>query len=157
MAIRRFRMEECDSAGSLRAAQWCRQLEIHVSIDLDKVVQDCIQLINNVDLMNLSFIFLSKHAGIADPDKSFRQLRKCCEDFPRFTGSDGLGRRSVCPVSRFEDKCCKHRRFRKHFPCCLYLWITAKLAFGENKELREYLCWFQLQIHRRSSGNQADI
>jgi len=80
-AGRILHLDGYDSAGSLKAAKWCRQFGIPVSIDLDKVVHGCPELIKNVDFLIASSNFPSEFTGIADPCRAFRELRKCYEGF----------------------------------------------------------------------------
>jgi sugar/nucleoside kinase (ribokinase family) len=70
-----------DAAGSLRAATWCREQGIPVSIDLDKVVQDCGELIGKVDFLIVSSNFPVEFSGISDPVRAFQELRNHCDGF----------------------------------------------------------------------------
>ena len=70
-----------DSHASLLAASMCRESGIPVSIDLDKVVEDCDALIDNVDFLIVSSDFGREYTGIRDVYKSFRVL---CDSFKGF-------------------------------------------------------------------------
>jgi sulfofructose kinase len=70
-----------DSRAALLAASMCRERGIPVSIDLDKVVDDCDALIDNVDFIIVSSDFSREYTGIQDVYKSFRTL---CGSFNGF-------------------------------------------------------------------------
>jgi sugar/nucleoside kinase (ribokinase family) len=78
---RMLHLDGYDAAGSLRAATWCREKGIPVSIDLDRVVQDCSELINKVDFLIVSSNFPVEFSGISDPVKAFQELRNHCDGF----------------------------------------------------------------------------
>jgi sugar/nucleoside kinase (ribokinase family) len=80
-AGRILHLDGYDCAGSLKAAKWCRQQGIPVSIDLDKVVENCEELIKNVDFLIVSSNFPGDFTGIADPAISFTQLRNSFHAF----------------------------------------------------------------------------
>ena len=67
-----------DSRAALLAASICRERGIPVSIDLDKVVEDCDALIGNVDFLIVSTDFSREYTGIRDVYRSFRAL---CDSF----------------------------------------------------------------------------
>jgi len=75
---------------SLRAACWCRNQEIPVCIDLDKVVPHCAALIDQVDFLIVSSGFLSEYTGISDPIEAFRSLGQGFHGFLAMTlGKNG--------------------------------------------------------------------
>jgi sulfofructose kinase len=89
-AGRILHLDGYDAAGSLKAALWCRQHRIPVSIDLDKVVENCNELIQNVDFLIVSSNFPEEFTGISDPRESLRQLCNSCDAFVAVTlGAEG--------------------------------------------------------------------
>jgi sulfofructose kinase len=61
---------------SLSAATWCQKQGIPVSIDLDKVVPNCAELIQQIDFLIVSSNFASEFTGISDPVESFQALHQ---------------------------------------------------------------------------------
>jgi sugar/nucleoside kinase (ribokinase family) len=79
-----------DGPAALRAALFCRDEGIPVSIDLDIVVESCEDLIRNVDFLIASSDFPYEFTGISDPVKSIPRLRDYCSGFIAVTlGSGG--------------------------------------------------------------------
>jgi len=78
-----------DSA-ALKAARCCQSHGIPVCIDLDKVVDNCHALIQEIDFLIVSSNFSSEFTGISEPIASFRALRQCFGGFLAVTlGADG--------------------------------------------------------------------
>jgi sulfofructose kinase len=86
---RTLHLDGCDGPASLRAALFCRDQGIPVSIDLDAVVEDCDQLIANVDFLIVSSNFPCEFTGISDPVRSIVQLRDYCDGFIAVTSGSG--------------------------------------------------------------------
>jgi sulfofructose kinase len=98
-AGRILHLDGYDAEGSLKAATWCQELEIPVCIDLDKVVNNCRELISKVDFLIVSSNFPSEFTGIADPLESFRALRESYDGFLAVTlGSEGA-------MTWIQDRC----------------------------------------------------
>jgi sulfofructose kinase len=88
-AGRILHLDGYDSA-SLTAATWCQQKNIPVCIDLDTVVRNCDALLEKTDFLIVSSNFASEFTGIADPEASFRALRRCFGGFLVMTlGAEG--------------------------------------------------------------------
>ncbi len=80
-AGRILHLDGYDAAGSLRAAKWCREEGIPVSIDLDTVVDHCDEIIQWVDFLIVSSNFAPEFTGIADSMESVKKLRNFSDAF----------------------------------------------------------------------------
>lgn len=74
-----------DVAGSIAAAAWCREQGIPVIIDLDKAVDNCRELIDNIDFLIVSKNFPTEFTGIDDPSGAFKELRNRYHGFLAMT------------------------------------------------------------------------
>jgi sulfofructose kinase len=89
-AGRMLHLDGYDEEGSLRAATWCQEQGIPVSIDLDKVGGNCDRLIRKIDFLITSSNFPVEFTGICDPIRAFRELRNHHDGFIAVTlGSAG--------------------------------------------------------------------
>lgn len=102
-AGRIFHLDGFDPVSALRAASWCREQEIPVVADLDRVVPGCAQLLEKVDFLIASASFPSEFTGIDDPIASFEALENEFDGFLAVTlGARGAmtrvgGQRVVFP------------------------------------------------------------
>jgi sulfofructose kinase len=80
-AGRVLHLDGYDAEGALKAAIWCREEGIPVSIDLDTVVQNCDALLNQVDLLIVSSNFPSEFTGITNPIDAFEKLHRVYDGF----------------------------------------------------------------------------
>lgn len=89
-AGRILHLDGYDAAGSLKAARWCRQNGIPVVIDLDKMVDNCDELIKNVDFLIASSNFPRDFTGIDNPFEALARIRGLFDGFLAVTlGSSG--------------------------------------------------------------------
>ena len=70
-----------DTRAAIRAATWCREAGIPVVIDLDKVVDNCCELIAKVDFLIVSSNFPCEFTGRRDPAEALAALADCHEGF----------------------------------------------------------------------------
>ncbi len=98
-AGRILHLDGYDAVGSLKAAAWCREEGIPVSIDLDKVVPNCRALMDKIDFLIVSANFAVELTGVADPVEAFRGLRNYHDGFHAVTlGANGA-------IARVGEKC----------------------------------------------------
>jgi sulfofructose kinase len=79
-----------DSAAALLAATHCQAQGIPVSLDLDRVVPRCAELIQKVDFLIVSSTFPGAFTGISDLQESLQALQSRCRGFLAVTlGHEG--------------------------------------------------------------------
>jgi sulfofructose kinase len=88
-----------DAEAAVQAALWCQQQGIPVSIDLDRKVENCKELVENVDFLIASDNFPSEFTGIRDPGKAFWALQNYYQGFLAVT----LGEKGA--VTAIGDRC----------------------------------------------------
>ena len=79
-----------DTRAAIRVATWCREAGIPVVIDLDKVVDNCRELIEKVDFLIVSSNFPCEFTGRRDPAEALAALADSFEGFLAVTmGASG--------------------------------------------------------------------